>query len=66
MVPSTPTSGMDAMNSGMVGPRNAASSIRPRSRALTRSMRDRPEPFSITSSGIGKSSAGRELLHSRG
>ena len=43
----------DAISSGMTGLRNAASSSSPMLRALMRSMRERPEPFSIASSGIG-------------
>jgi hypothetical protein len=39
------------MNSGITLERYAASSSRPRPPALMRSVRDSPEPFSMTSSG---------------
>ena len=51
MVPSMPAIGIEAMNSGITGLIQAACSRAPRLPALMRSMRESPEPFSITSSG---------------
>ncbi|MNN41800.1 hypothetical protein D3C81_1559400 [compost metagenome] len=51
MVPSVPAIGIELMYSAEYGLCQAASSIEAISRALTRSERDRPEPFSITRCG---------------
>ena len=50
IVPSAATTGSDAMNSGITGLCHAACSSAIRVAALARSLRDRPEPFSITES----------------
>ena len=51
IVPSAATTGSEAMNSGITGLRHAACSSAISVAALARSLRERPEPFSSTSSG---------------
>ena len=51
-VPSVAERGREAANSGIYGLRQAASSTSARPVAVIRSLRDSPEPFSITRSGI--------------
>ena len=52
IVPSTPTSGSELKNSGISGLAHACASSRARLAGAMRSSRDRPEPFSSTSSGM--------------
>ena len=51
IVPSAATTGRDETNSGITGLRQAAASTAAMVPALERSMRESPDPFSITSSG---------------
>ncbi|MOA33030.1 hypothetical protein D3C78_1542880 [compost metagenome] len=51
MVPSVPAIGSELMYSAAYGLCHAACSMLAISRALTRSARDKPEPFSITRCG---------------
>ena len=61
-VPSVADNGSDAANSGMYWLRYAASSTSASPAAVMRSLRESPEPFSRTSSGISMLCAGQEIV----